>query len=297
MRSRNLDEYCLVIRATGFSHLLIGVVFLLSLNACRPGRKTTVENKEAIKPVNAGKPELRTGRFLTQKLSENEFPFQYLNAKISAEVLIDGVKNNFNVSLRARKDSLLWLSFSVLGVEGARFLATPDSVKFIDRLKKNYFVSDYDYLSNMLSTDIDFDLLQSMLIGNSVSFYDEEEKLSASRDSLGYVLSTLKKRKLRKVLRTEITQAEFKDLVQRIWLSPDTYKISKIIINDFNCGRVFNAIYSDFQPVDSLLFPFRVDFMIEARKEIQVTLEYQKVSRENPGTFNFSIPSNYEKIR
>lgn len=65
---------------------------------------------------------------------------------------------------------------------------------------ENIFVAIMLYISNILHTELDFDMLQNLLIGNSVSFDHEESKLKSMIDNKRYLLSTIRKRKLRKVL-------------------------------------------------------------------------------------------------
>ena len=279
--------------------LLLLVLVPFFLHSCRSSRKAAqkspVTDSTAINEFKAA--EGKSKRNLIAKLKENEFRFDYLTSKFSAKVDLNGKEQNVNVSVRAKRDSILWMSFSLLGIEGARMLATTDSVKFIDRMANKYFTGDYKYLSNLFNTEIDFELLQSVLIGNSVEFYDEDEKLKSSRDSCCYLLSTIRKAKIKRILNRDPANQNFKELVQRIWLNPETYKVVRIVINDFQTGRIFEAEYSDFRNVEGSLFPYKSDFSIQAAEKIKVELEYSKVSLEKPGSFSFSIPASYERIR
>jgi hypothetical protein len=281
-----------------FLLVLITVIALptfLSINACRTPRKIPII-ADSLARV---KPEIRTSRFISKKLSDNEFNYEYLTTKFSAEVDINGKSNSFNVNVRAKKDSILWMSFSLLGVEGARLLATADTVKFMDRMNSKYFVGDYQTISSIFRADIDFELMQSVLIGNSVEFYDEDEKLKVANDSTYYLLSTIRKRRIRKMLSKAEEQVVNppKELIQRIWIHPVTYKIIKNIINDFNTNRTFIAEYSDFQRIDSLIFPYKANFQIKAQEKIDVKIKYSKVTLEKPQSFTFKIPSGYEPLR
>ncbi len=276
------------------------MVFIVSasLPSCRSSRKATANRSADTTGVNEIKAiEAKSKRTLINELKSNEFRFEYLSSKFSANVDLNGKVQNVNVSVRARRDSLLWMSFSLMGIEGARLLATSDSVKFIDRISNKYFIGDYRYISELFNTDIDFELLQSVLIGNSVEFFDEDEKLKSARDSCCYLLSTVRKGKIKRILNRDPANNNFKELVQRIWLSPDNFRVVRIVINDFQTGRVFEASYSDFRDVGGRLFPYKSNFNIQANQKIKVELEYSRVSLENPGSFSFNIPASYERIR
>ena len=237
-----------------------------------------------------------SARVLSNRLINNQFNFVWLNTKFSASTNVDGKTNSFNASLRCRKDSALWISISLFGIEGARLLATCDSVKFIDRVNNKYFMGNYSFLSKAINTEIDFEMLQSVLIGNSVDFYDDD-KLRTYIEEGNQVLSTTRKRKLKKVLNNTPEENLLKELVQRIWLDASTYKIKKNIINDFNTNRTFEGNYSNFHLVDSLLFPFTANFVIKAIREMRVDINYSKVEINNVQQMPFTIPAKYEPMK
>lgn len=228
-------------------------------------------------------------------LKKNEFRFDWIAAKFSTEFILDSSQTSFNVNLHGRKDSILWMSITapLIGIEVARAIVTKDSVKFIDRIHSEYFVGDFIYVNKLLHAELDFELLQSLLIGNSVDFYDDDDKLHSTINDGQYVLSTIRKRKLRKVIEKN---KELKDPAQTIWLDPNTFKIVRVLFNDFNQNRTFSANFDKFDKVDSLLFPYSIHYKIKAEKNVDIKIEYSKVANNNPQLFPFSIPSKYERI-
>jgi hypothetical protein len=185
----------------------------------------------------------------------------------------------------------------MLGIEGARILATRDTVRFIDRVNSKFFVGDYAFLSERLNTEVDFDMLQAILIGNPVSFYDDDENLRTYIEDGNQVLSTVRKRVIRKSLNSPSEQNKLKELVQRIWLDNASFKVKKNVINDFNTNRTFEGNYDDFQKVDSLLFPFIAEFTITAHRTMKVNINYSKVEINNVQQMPFNIPAKYERIK
>jgi hypothetical protein len=274
--------------------LILGFVVLI-FTSCRTLKpiKPPVAPPESINQ----RLDFKTPKALSNYLKENEFKYDWLTSKFNAEVTTEDNKQSFTVSVRAKKDSAMWLSVSVLGIEGARMLITQDSVRFMDKLNNKYFVGDYQYLSKLLNIDVDFETMQSVLIGNSMEFYDDDEKLKSGKDSTYYLLSTIKKRKLKKALKETQESVAGKELAQRIWLHPLTFKVYQIVINDFPNDRTFTANYSDFQVIDSSYFPFKANFLIQAQKKIILNLDYSKVVHDKPQSMPFNIPVKYERIR
>jgi hypothetical protein len=197
-----------------------------------------------------------------------------------------------------RKDSVIWMNvMGPLNIKIARILITKDSVKFIQfqdgtlGAQPKCFQGDFALLTEMLGTDVDFDMMQSLLVGNSVSFYEEDEKLRASinQSNCWYTLSTVRKRKLKRVMEG---QKPPQDPLQTINLDPATYKILNIFFLDEQ-SRTFKADYSNFTTLDSMQFPYKAEFFARGlAKSAGLMLEYTKVTLNKPTDFPFSIPDD-----
>ena len=84
---------------------------------------------------------------LLKNIHENELQFNSLYAK-KLDVSIDrnGKTDHVKAALKIERDSFIWMSLTApLGIEIARILLTPDSIKFIDSYNKKYFFTDYRF--------------------------------------------------------------------------------------------------------------------------------------------------------
>ena len=161
-------------------------------------------------------------------------------------------------------------------------------------MENKYFKGDFAYLSKMLNTELDYEILQSLLVGNSVEFYDEIEKIKPGIDDCQYTLGTIRKYKLRKVMEKG---KELKEPVQSIYMTPETFKISRILFYEFNPDRSFDARFENFEKKDSTqLFPMKMNYTVRAQKNVSINIEYSKVVLNEELTFPFKIPDNYEQI-
>jgi hypothetical protein len=265
---------------------ILFIVFILAVTlfpACKP------KEKAYRGPLFDRSPE-----FLFNKMRENEFRYDWITAKISAEVNDDGKRTSFKTAVRAKKDSVIWASISpALGIEVARMVITKDSVHFMNRLNSTYFEGDFNFINNYFGVDVDFDMLQSILTGNAFAHFEEDEfKSFVDKDQ--YMLSTVRKRKLRK----KIQKSDTLDLVaQSIWLEPRTFKISKFGIYDFAANKSLEVFYSNFTTVEHQLFPFKLFFIVKSDKaNSELSLQYSKVSHEGPQSIPFTVPEKYEPL-
>ncbi|MDZ7742940.1 MAG: DUF4292 domain-containing protein [Bacteroidota bacterium] len=242
------------------------------------------------KPIKEEGPE-----YLFDKLNDNELQFTWFSAKINIDLVIDKKKTSFKGQVRIKKDSLIWVSFSpALGIEVARLLISVDSVKYINRLNNTYFIGDYQFLNDFLETSIDFDVLQSFIIGNDFQYY-EIEKFRASIDAMEYKLSTAARQKLKNyVKRHEVPQV----FLQNIWLDPENFKITKVNIRELDQQtRKLQAYYQEFKDVGGQLFPSKMIFEISAGENILVDVGFSKIEIKEALRFPFNIPDRYERIR
>lgn len=268
--------------------VLLGLLFFTS--SCKNQKKIVLNNGKCIL-------DFKNAKTLTSNLKVSEFKFDRLKARLSIETDIDSSSNSFTVALRMKRDSVIWMSLSKLGIEGARVLITKDSVKFINTIKGQYFIGDFVYLSKFLNTELDFEVIQSLLIGNSITFYDEAEKIKPGIDNCQYTLGTIRKYKLRKVMGKG---KELKEAVQSIYMIPETFKIARILFYDFNPDRSFDAQFGAFavpEKSNNQLFPYKMNYVIKAQKNVTIAIDYNKVQLDEELGFPFKIQDNYERIQ
>ena len=269
-------------------HVLLWSCIILAtvLFSCKSTRSTYKQ------PIKEEGPE-----YLFEQLSNNELQFDWFMAKFKTDYRYGKKTTEFKGQIRIRKDSVIWVTFSpLLGIEAARLIITNDSVKFIDRINKLYFVGDYHFVNSYLNTNVDFDILQALVTGNDFQFY-EKTRFRASIDSREYRLSTTERHKLKKYVK------EYDDppqvYIQTIWLDPETFKITRVSIKEIQKeNKKLDATYGDFQVVDDQLYPFSLLFELSKNVEekIDVDIRCTKIKINEPQSFPFTIPEKYERV-
>lgn len=242
------------------------------------------------KPIRNEGPE-----YLFEQLSQRELKFDWFSAKFNIDYIYDKKKTEFKGQIRIEKDSIIWISFSpALGIEMARLIITNDSVMFLNRVDKSYFLGDYDLVNSFLETNIDFDMLQSLIIGNDFQFY-EKTTFRASIDGNEYRLSTTGRNKLKKYIKKAETYPKI--FLQTIWLKPEIFKISRLMIKELKKeNKKLNAYYSDFRNIDKQLFATKIKFDLSAEKNIEMFVDYSRINLNKKLRFPFNIPGKYERI-
>lgn len=232
--------------------------------------------------------------YLFENLRKSEVHYKWLNAKFSAVMNYNDKKWSFNGVLRVRNDSVIWVSIApMLGIEVYRILITDDSVKLINRFNKTYIKSNFDEVNSILKAGFDFNMLESLITGNDFSYYDID-KFKAKIDNHEYRLSTVNRQKIKRFVRN--SEEYLKILLQDIWVDPETFKILKTSLNEIKENRKLNVEYSAFKAINNQIFPEKVEFGLIDKNPIKITIKYQKITFDEPQTFPFKIPSNYQQL-
>lgn len=258
---------------------------------CR-SKKPVIEQTTPVVIVETPLKESSPDSLWYQILDADE-PVNWFGAKVSASALVNNQSNSFNANLRMKLDSAIWMSISpALGIEVARVFITADSVKLINRINGTYFMGNFAYLNDLLQIEVNFDMIQAILIGNSYLHYNVENFI-ADKDERGLILSTLKKRQIRRGSELELPQI----LTQEIWYSPVSQKIIRMEMQDYRPVRKFSVDYPSFTKVGEFTFPESMHIQAQAEKQVQIDLSYSRISVNEVLNLPFSIPKNYELIR
>lgn len=252
---------------------------------------------EKAKPISDNK--------LYSGLIDSSLNYQSLYVKrFTANFSVDGISKNFNGSIKIEKDSIIWIDITaIVGIPVARLLITPDSVKVIDRLKKTYFIDDFDFFSEKLNMDLDFYSFQSILT-NSIFKIDNEEKEKAFIRSFNgkiidnkYVFISEKAKKIDRKLKKDKLKKLDRFNYQRIDIDPSLMRITDILVKEFDASRDISIKYRDFTVFENRKFPQRLGFEVKDPKHsISCNIKFNKLTFAEDLRFSFTIPEKYERI-
>ncbi len=209
-----------------------------------------------------------------------EIDFNYLNIKSKVNYVSTGSEEqSFPVNIHIKKDSIIWLSI-VVGLEGARGIITKDSVIFLDRLHRTYYKYDFASLSKQFNFNINYDLVQSILIGNMPIKKRETDVVEKQEGSF-----VIKQKEGFVSIENSIAEANL--------------KLQKVNASDETGDSKMEIDYSNFLAITDLIFPQDIRAKIDAKKDgrvvqTSINLQHNKIEAldQSPG-FAFSIPKSY----
>lgn len=145
------------------NRILFFILILFFVTSCKTKQKLTTSSP--IKKITT------KSKISTEDLLKYETDFKTFQSKSKTHISLDGKSYDVNLSLRIKKGEIIWASITAFaGMEVARILITPDTIKLMNRMESEYTIKPFSFIHTYTSNKIDFTALESLLIGNSIPF-------------------------------------------------------------------------------------------------------------------------------
>lgn len=267
-------------------YAIAAILFLIGgISSCKTYRKAI---KEPLK--------VHGTEYLIEQMKEQEINPDFFTARFSAELTRNRERFTFNGQLRMKKDSIIWLTLSpALGIEMGRLIVTNDSVKWMNRMESNFMLAETNRLASMIHPLLEYDLLQSFLLGNDLTLYDNSQ-FKGSIDSREYKLSVMHRRSLKRQYREDESVETIP--MQHIWLDPETFRITKVSIRDLqDKDAKIDVDYQRFVEIDGFLFASQQQYEIHGSgNKLSIAISFGRMDTPGTSSFPFTIPDKYLPI-
>jgi hypothetical protein len=171
---------------------------------------------------------------------------------------------------------VIWVSVTAIaGLEVARAYITPDSVKILNRLDNIYIQKPFSYIYEFTNERINFQTLQSILVGNAMyEFISEDTAVNLEGEN------TLLESVLTSMIYNFKVDSKNKVLVNQL--------------NDSEAGQELLVNYSNFMTINDQLIPLTVSMNSKAKnKAISLDLNYSKVDMDTKFELPFRVPERF----
>ena len=213
-------------------------------------------------------------------LEIEEIDFEYFHGKARMILREANKEREVKANIRVRKDSVIWMSFSVIGVQGGKALVNKDSITIVSNVDKEYYVFEYAELSKRYNFTINYDVIQAAMLGNLVM--DRKEEDAVEQETSFFLLKQM---------------AGTIDVVN--YINGASRKIEKVELKEGNSNNSLVIKYSNFQPVENKLFPYNgtIDLFYKTMSGLLNTTVIFEYNKAEVGTrelnFPFNIPKKY----
>lgn len=193
-----------------------------------------------------------------------------------------------NANMRIRRGEIIRITVApFLGIEVARIDITPEKILVIDRMNKRYVELGFGELSSLLNTELDFNILQSLIL-NEI-FIPGREKLSQS-DAERFALSSYGNQAKLQVKGTKRIGYSF-------FTSATDGRLEETVISLKGLPYSLHCRYTDFTMLGNDVFPQSVEMQSEGTdKKYSLSMKLSRIGTDSDWDAKSEVSSKYRKI-
>lgn len=252
--------------------------FVLFFSGCKSSKK--------VETVKVGG--IQSQKAFFELMQEQALQFKTLSARMNVNLKTTEKELTSRVDLKMVKDSAFQLSVQpFLGIEIFRMELTPDSIKVLDRMNKQYVAENYEDLRGQTPIEFNFYNLQALFVDHL--FLPGHAKISPKE----YHRFKLKQE-------GSLAEIKVKDSMGLLYrfIADGEGKLLSADISDASNRYALQWAYADFRLVNDHPFPMVMN--IEVFKDGHATgggdLHFSRIQTNVPLNMEFSIPSKYKRI-
>jgi len=217
-----------------------------------------------------------------QTLAVDEVDFEYFHGKARLILRDANKEREVKANIRIRKDSVIWMTFNVIGIQGGKALINHDSITIVSNVNKEYYVFEYKELSKRFNFEINYNVIQEAMLGNLIMSREDDDDVA--KDSSVYLLRQ---------------HSGTVDVLN--YINAASMKLEKVEMKETNSNNSLTLNYSNFQPVGDKMFPYNgtINLFYKAASGLLNTTIIFDYSKAEVGDkelkFPFNIPKRYER--
>lgn len=254
--------------------LLIVIFFACVTKKALPAKQKTPE-KASVKI-----PEIPRNVSSIYTLEARYKNLNSIHAKASVDIDMPDFNQSVNSQIRWIRDSVFWMNFTILGIEGARLLITKDSFYMVDRINKKYIAENLSKLSVKYNLPISFKTLQNFFLGNPVFLSNNEVHLEKTNLVNHFIQED------------NIWKGDY-------YTDSSTSILNKLNLKEKNGESTLSQNLQNYKSIKSLSsfsFDRLIEFYSKASGKASIKLEIKDLGINTPKEIKFSIPSSYERM-
>jgi len=190
---------------------------------------------------------------IIRKHVSSDFNKESVDAKLKVNFNNGKIKQNISVNLKMIKDEVIWL-------KGTKFInvfkakITPTSVKFYSPVAKVYFDGDFTLLKDLLGTEINFNQLQNLFLGQSLLDL-KDQKQNVNIEDSSYVLSPEKQQDLFDIF---------------FFINSSHFKLDKQSIVSPVKDQRLDVVYPSYNFIEDSYFPARIKITAKEPNKVNI---------------------------
>jgi hypothetical protein len=246
---------------TAIVNLVLAGMVLIFLFGCKGSKEIPKAQKASLEEILNG-------------LKQNQISYEFFSAKAKVSFEGEEMRMGGRANIRMIKDSLIWMNFKKLSVEGSRALITRDSFWIVYRLDKMYESGTFNELMEAYDMEVSFAELQDLIVGNfPVPLSNEIGRYATKKTHDLYFYQNA-------------TQYEYQ--------MDGNFKMRSFLLKDI-LGRTISGVYNDYS-IQNFSSKKDLQVHLEDGTTARINMDFSDVEFDEPRKIQFEVPTNYYRL-
>ena len=240
-----------------------------------------------------------TAKKIVKTIEQNQNKFTSLQARARIDYSSNNKIKTNTVTIRILAGEKVWISAPLGAI---RLLITKDSIKYYNKLERNYIKTDFSYIEDLLGLNVTYDMLEKLLFGQPVlelGSRDFEKKLNKENNQTP--------NKLRSYIFKKAVNFDNNQFIGLFYINPYNFKLnSQKFFEEMDSikaadkprmlknSQTFSINYKNYTTINKEVYPKRILFLDSNNKSINIDMKSVVINKKL--NIPFRIPRGYNQI-
>tara|TARA_Y100000746_G_scaffold77947_1_gene65678 strand:- start:15721 stop:16548 length:828 start_codon:yes stop_codon:yes gene_type:complete len=264
------------------------LIILLGFSSCALKKEYVIGDNKRL-----------TAKKIVKIINENEHDIKTFQARARIDYFRKNKVKTNTATIRILSGEKIWISAPLGAI---RLLITNDSIKYYNKLERNYIKTSFAYIENIIGLNITYEMLEKLLFGQPVLALNPKDfakKLNMENSQY--------EDKLRSYIFKKLIDYEGTQLQGLFYVNPYNFKLNSQKFFDYNdkttssIGAVSNDIqktfsinYKAYNSINKHIYPRKILFLDWDNKSINIDMKSVIIDKKL--NIPFRIPKGYSQV-
>jgi len=264
------------------------LIIILGVSSCALKKEYVIGDSKRV-----------TAKKIVKIINENEDDIKTFQARARIDYFRKNKVKTNTVTIRILSGEKIWISAPLGAI---RLLITNDSIKYYNKLERNYIKTSFSYIENIIGLNITYEMLEKLLFGQPVlalSPKDFAKKLNMENSQY--------EDKLRSYIFKKLIDYEETQLQGLFYINPYNFKLNSQKFFDYNDKittsinadsndnqKTFSINYKDYNSINKHIYPRKILFLDWNNKSINIDMKSVIIDKKL--NIPFRIPKGYSQV-
>tara|TARA_B100001996_G_scaffold14621_1_gene12166 strand:+ start:1816 stop:2646 length:831 start_codon:yes stop_codon:yes gene_type:complete len=265
------------------------ILLLLGVSSCALKKEYVIGDNKRV-----------TAKKIVKNINDNKHEINTFQARARIDYFRKNKVKTNTATIRILSGEKIWISAPLGAI---RLLITNDSIKYYNKLERNYIITSFSYIENIIGLNITYEMLEKLLFGEPVLELIPKDFAK----ELNRVYNSQYEDKLRSYIFKKLIDYEKTQLQGLFYVNPYNFKLnsqkffdyndktsSTINVNSNYSQKTFSINYKDYNSINKHIYPSKILFLDWNNKSINIDMKSVVIDKKL--NIPFKIPKGYSQV-